>query len=189
MPHTKEFAKFLETYPAYEKTTKLDDLRAKEYARLDRLNHVYLDYTGGGLYAKSQVTKHQEVLLNDVYGNPHSTNPTSMSATKLVDSARAYVLEFFNADPAEYDVIFTPNASGAIKLVGESYPFDDNSRYLLAFDNHNSINGLREYANARGAQVTYLPVELPEDMEMSMYTISAERNLSKTKGLLEEKKI
>jgi len=33
------------------------------------------------------------------------------------------------------------------------------------------------------------PVELPEDMEISMSTISAERNLSKTKGLLEEKKI
>ncbi|MBT3322290.1 MAG: aminotransferase class V-fold PLP-dependent enzyme [Anaerolineae bacterium] len=159
---SKEFEKFLSAYPAYAKTTKLDDLRAKDYARLDRLNHVYLDYTGGGLYAESQILKHQEFLLNDVYGNPHSSNPTSMAASKLVDSARAYVLEFFNADPAEYEVIFTANASGALKLVGESYPFDENSRYLLAFDNHNSVNGLREYAHAKGAEVTYLPVELPD---------------------------
>ena len=85
-----------------------------------------------------------------------------MAATELVDSARAYVLEFFNADPAEYEVIFTANASGALKLVGESYPFCENSRYMLAFDNHNSVNGLREYAHARGAEVTYLPVALPE---------------------------
>ncbi len=76
--------------------------------------------------------------------------------------ARAYVLEFFNADPKEYDLIFTSNASGALKLVGESYPFDVNSRYLLAFDNHNSVNGLREFAHARGATVTYIPVALPE---------------------------
>ncbi len=157
----KEFEKFIASYPNYAKTTKLDELRAKDYARLDRLNHVYLDYTGGGLYAESQITKHQEILLNGVYGNPHSTNPSSMAATKLVNSARAYVLEFFNADPAEYEVIFTSNASGALKLVGESYPFDENSRYLLAFDNHNSVNGLREFAHAHGAQVRYLPVELP----------------------------
>ena len=161
MPHSKEFQQFLKSYPAYEKTTKIDALRAKDYERLDRLGHVYLDYTGGGLYAESQIAKHQEILQNNVFGNPHSTNPSSMAATKLVDSARAYVLEFFNADPAEYDVIFTANASGALKLVGESYPFDENSRYLLAFDNHNSVNGLREFAHARGAQVRYLPVELP----------------------------
>ena len=33
------------------------------------------------------------------------------------------MLRFFNADPDEYLAIFTPNASGALKLVGESYPF------------------------------------------------------------------
>ena len=33
----------------------LDDLRATDYERLDRLGHVYLDYTGGGLYAMSQI--------------------------------------------------------------------------------------------------------------------------------------
>jgi len=162
MSYEKEFAKFIAAYPNYEKTAKLDDLRAKDYARLDRLGHVYLDYTGGGLYAESQIAKHQDILQNNVFGNPHSTNPTSMAATELVDSARAYVLEFFNADPAEYEVIFTANASGALKLVGESYPFCENSRYMLAFDNHNSVNGLREYAHARGAEVTYLPVALPE---------------------------
>ena len=162
MSHSKEFPKFLEAYPSYKSTEKLDTLRANDYTRLDRLGQIYLDYTGGGLYAESQIAKHQEILQNNVFGNPHSTNPTSMAATKLVDSARAYVLEFFKADPAEYEVIFTANASGALKLVGESYPFDEKGRYLLAFDNHNSVNGLREFAHARGANVTYLPVELPE---------------------------
>ena len=151
--------KFFEAYPTYRTTGKIDDLRAKDYSRLDRLDQVYLDYTGSGLYAESQISKHQEILLNNVLGNPHSTNPASIAATDLVENARSYVFEFFNADPAEYDVIFTPNASGALKLVGESYPFDENSHYLVSADNHNSVNGIREFANSRGAKVSYIPVE------------------------------
>jgi molybdenum cofactor sulfurtransferase len=47
-------------------------------------------------------------------------------------------------------------------LVGEAYPFGAGCRYLLTFDNHNSVNGIREYANVRGASVTYIPVVLPD---------------------------
>ena len=74
-----------------------------------------------------------------------------MAMTQLVEHARAFVLEFFNASPDEYTVIFTPNASGALKLVGEAYPFAPGDQYLLTFDNHNSVNGIREFARARGA--------------------------------------
>jgi molybdenum cofactor sulfurtransferase len=162
MSFEKEFEKFIVAYPAYAETKKLDDLRANDYSRLDRLGHVYLDYTGGGLYAESQIKDHQVLLRDNVFGNPHSTNPTSMAATELVEGARAYVLEFFNADPEIYDVIFTPNASGALKLIGEAYPFEQHGRYMLAFDNHNSVNGIREFAHAHGAPVHYVPVELPE---------------------------
>ena len=72
------------------------------------------------------------------------------------------MLRFFNADPQDYDIIFTNNASGALKLVGESYPFAEGGHYLLTFDNHNSVNGIREFAHARGAEVTYIPVALPD---------------------------
>jgi selenocysteine lyase/cysteine desulfurase len=137
-------------------------LRAREYGRLDRGEHIYLDYTGGGLYAESQLRAHQKLLAENVFGNPHSLNPTSQFATERVESAREYVLHFFHADPAEYDVIFTQNASGALKLVGESYPFGPGGHYLLTFDNHNSVNGIREFAHAHGAEVTYVPVQLPD---------------------------
>src|SRR5512146_2905025 len=156
------FDEFLKAYPSYRDTEIIDELRRTQYARLDAGEHVYLDYTGGGLYAESQLQQHQELLRKNVFGNPHSTNPTSLAATKLADSARAYVLKFFHADPREYDVIFTLNASGALKLVGESYPFTKDGHYLLTFDNHNSVNGIREFAHARGAGVTYIPVGLPD---------------------------
>ncbi|HEY3288552.1 MAG TPA: aminotransferase class V-fold PLP-dependent enzyme, partial [Anaerolineae bacterium] len=104
-----------------------------------------------------------QLLLNDVFGNPHSTNPTSLATTSLVDNARAKVVSYFNASPDEYVSIFTQNASGALKLVGESYPFGPGDQYCLTFDNHNSVNGIREFARARGASVTYAPV-IPPDM-------------------------
>lgn len=154
-------AMFRQTYPAFDSTGRLDALRATEYARLDDQGHVYLDYTGGGLYADSQVRDHLALLRRNVFGNPHSLNPTSQAMTELVERARRYVLEYFDAPPDEYAVIFTPNASGALKLLGESYPFEPGGQYLLTFDNHNSVNGIREFAWAKGADVAYLPVVPP----------------------------
>jgi len=195
-----EFETFLQKYPTYKQTEKIDDLRKKEYARLDDAEHVYLDYTGGGIYAESQIQKHHQLLSRNVYGNPHSENPTSLAATHLVEGAREYILKFFNADPEEYLAIFTSNASGALKLIGESYPFA-NGRYLLTFDNHNSVNGIREFAHVRGAEVTYIPVMLPEmrvdgsqlDIELArpsraghnLFAFPAQSNFSSVKHPLE----
>jgi selenocysteine lyase/cysteine desulfurase len=172
-----EYADFVQKYPTYDKTHDIDELRDRDYARLDRTGQIYLDYTGGGLYADSQMRLHQQVLAEHVFGNPHSSNPTSLAATRLIESTRATVLQFFNADPAEYTVIFTQNASGALKLVGESYPFEPGSRYLLTFDNHNSVNGIREFAHAKGTEVTYIPICLP-DMRVDMDSLEASLDLA-----------
>ncbi|MFW5749091.1 MAG: aminotransferase class V-fold PLP-dependent enzyme, partial [Chloroflexota bacterium] len=151
-------ADFLRCYPAYDEGT----LRQREYARLDETGHVYLDYTGGGLYAQSQLDAHMHMLRDGVWGNPHSHNPTSQAMTTRVEQARAYVLAYFNANPEQYDVIFTSNASGALKLVGEACPFTAKSRFLAIYDNHNSVNGIREFARTRGAKVCYLPTQPPD---------------------------
>lgn len=165
LPLVEAEAEFRRAYPEFASTHVLDELRATDYARLDKLHHIYLDYTGGGLYADSQVRAHQNLLMGNVFGNPHSTNPTSQAATELVEGTRRYILEFFSAAPEDYVCIFTANASGALKLVGESYPFAPGGHYLLTFDNHNSVNGIREFARAKGATVTYTPV-LPPDMRI-----------------------
>ena len=96
-----------------------------------------------------------------MFGNPHSANPTSTATTHVVESARAAALEWFNGT-GDYTAVFTPNASGALKLIGESYPFRRGGRYLMTADNHNSVNGIREFAAARGAEVDYAPLTVPE---------------------------
>jgi molybdenum cofactor sulfurtransferase len=44
-------------HPGYADTMALDEIRRTEFARLDRSGQVYLDYTGGGLYASSQTAR------------------------------------------------------------------------------------------------------------------------------------
>jgi molybdenum cofactor sulfurtransferase len=139
--------------------TDFEELREREFGRLDAEGHVYLDYTGSGLYSESQIRRHAELLTSSVFGNPHSRNPTSLAATRMVDEVRQRLLRFFNADPAEYEVVFTLNATGALKLVGEAYPFESGSRFVLTADNHNSVNGIREFAAAHDAEVRYIALE------------------------------
>jgi selenocysteine lyase/cysteine desulfurase len=151
------FDDFLEAYPDYAQTSALDELRLREFSRLDEQQHIYLDYTGAALYPRCLARDHVALLEQFVLGNPHSQNRASLIATRLVDGVRRDVLRYFNADPAEYSVIFTANASAALKLVGEGYPFAPGGQLLLTADNHNSVNGIREFARHRGASVSYVP--------------------------------
>lgn len=155
---------------------KMDDdiffnaLRHTEYARLDETRQVYLDYTGGNLYPRSLVDRHFHYLQKAVYGNPHSSNPTSMESEKFVNEARQKVLDFFKAD--DYYCIFTANATGAMQIIGECYSFDAESHFLLTADNHNSVNGMREYCRNKGGNYSYCSMT-PEDFSIDAYELNA----------------
>ena len=145
----KAYEDFLRACPEYEGTSRLDALRASEYRRLDEDGHVYLDYTGGSLHAQAQIREHVELLSRHVLGNPHSASLASSGMTALVEQTRRAVLRWFNASD-RYTAVFTQNATAALKHVGESYAFAPGGRFLLTVDNHNSVNGIREFARARG---------------------------------------
>ncbi|MEM0049903.1 MAG: aminotransferase class V-fold PLP-dependent enzyme [Candidatus Bathyarchaeia archaeon] len=175
-----------------------DKLRKKEFSRLDALDQVYLDYTGSGLYSKWQIDQHFKYLYENVLGNPHTFSPSSVISTEHIERARKRVLDFFNADPQEYEVIFTQNATAALKLIGESYPFDEDSAYVLTSDNHNSVNGIREFALKRKAKVKYIPLDfnlgvndileyLPPGREgiNNLFAFPAQSNFSGTRYPLE----
>jgi selenocysteine lyase/cysteine desulfurase len=82
----------------------------------------------------------------------------------LIDEARETIINHFNAH--DYHLVFTANASQALKIIGEGYPFEDNGHFLLLFDNHNSVNGIREYCRMKGAGHTYSPVNI-EDLRIN----------------------
>ncbi|MFF4311468.1 aminotransferase class V-fold PLP-dependent enzyme [Streptomyces sp. NPDC001507] len=133
------------------------ELRTREFGYLDEGGHTYLDHTGAGLPPRSLVMGSARRITGGLFGNPHSESPASRASGLLLAEARRAVLRHFNADPDEYAAIFTPNATGALRLVGEAYPFTRDSRLVMSLDNHNSVNGLREYARARGAATVYVP--------------------------------
>jgi molybdenum cofactor sulfurtransferase len=162
--------RFISTHPEYH-AQSIESLRSGSFARLDAQDHVYLDYTGGSLYSLDQISAHQDYLAGNVLGNPHSTNPSSMKSTHAVEEARAKVLSYFNA--SDYICVFTPNATGALKIIGESYPFTEQSHFLLPFDNHNSVNGIREYAKNKGASHTYVPIQI-EDLRFQVDVLNKE---------------
>jgi selenocysteine lyase/cysteine desulfurase len=166
-----EFERFLTCFPEYRSTAALDDLRAAEYAHLDVGGHTYLDYTGACLYAASQVREHTEWMASGVFGNPHSGSPASSAVTTVLEDTRRAILRWFNGT-RDYVCVFTQNATAALKLVGESYPFTEGSRLLLTADNHNSVNGVRQYALAKGASVDYTALTFPE-LRLDRHDVSA----------------
>ena len=151
------------TAPAAEEgesdATFFAKLRARELSRLDRTRQTYLDWTGSALHPESLVRRHARFLHQSVLGNPHSDSVASRASTELIAQARAAVLGFLDASPQEYTVCFCANASGALRLIGEAYPFAPGSQLALTADNHNSVNGIRTYARDAGATVRILPLD------------------------------
>ena len=137
----------------------LSDIREREFSRLDRENHAYLDYTGSALYAESQLRAHHSLLAAGLFGNPHSESGPSRASTDVMNAARDLVLDFFDVDASTHDVCFTANTTAAIKLVAESYPFSAERSLVLSVDNHNSINGIREFARRANAKISYLALD------------------------------
>ncbi|MGX1778247.1 aminotransferase class V-fold PLP-dependent enzyme [Nocardia brasiliensis] len=159
-PHQDvEFEAFDRAYPAYADTRHLDDVRATDFGHLDEHGLIYLDYTGSGLPSRTQLRNYHAVMSQEIWGNPHSANAPSQRSAEALRRARRATLRFVNANPDEYSVIFTANATAAVRLVAESFPFGSGARLALLQDNHNSVLGVREYARVRGAAVETIVLE------------------------------
>lgn len=46
-------------------------------------------------------------LSTSAFGNPHSVTPSSVRASHAVEGVRAALLKLFDADPAQYELVFT----------------------------------------------------------------------------------
>ena len=133
--------------------------RARVQAAGAAATRSYLDYAGSALYAESHIRAHAALLATGLFGNPHSEHAASRASADATTAAKRRLLSFLDADPDVYVMCFTANTSAAIKLVAESYPFGPEAVCILTADNHNSVNGIREYARRAGSAVSYLPLD------------------------------
>ena len=91
-----------------------------------------------------------EDVNKNLYGNPHSEHSPSKLAAQRVEEVRLKALQFFNADPADFDLVFTANSTAAVKLVHDcfrdyaSLPGGRNWWYGYHKDAHTSLVGVRE---------------------------------------------
>ena len=93
-------------------------------------------------------------MISNLFGNPHSQCPASALSTERVEAVRSRMLRFFNASPEHFDLVFTANATAAIKLVMEGMRDYNRGQqkerlwYGYHADSHTSLVGVREVASA-----------------------------------------
>ncbi|MFA6547413.1 MAG: aminotransferase class V-fold PLP-dependent enzyme [Candidatus Magasanikbacteria bacterium] len=129
---------------------------------------VYADWTGAALPPISLIEGWSRYLQSTLLGNPHSHHKPSATAMQGITQARAAILQYFNANADEYEVIFTSGATAAIRIL-QHFLFEG-GEYLLTADNHNSVNGLREDARRQGAIVRYAPIS--DDLTLDEATLT-----------------
>ncbi|TPX14189.1 uncharacterized protein E0L32_000583 [Thyridium curvatum] len=126
--------------------TSVEAFREHEYPMLK--DAVYLDHAGTTVPPKSAVDAFAKDMTSNLFGNPHSGSPSSQLSSSRIDDIRARVLQFFNADPTEFDLVFVANATAGIKLVAEAFRARPGSfAYAYHSASHTSLVGVREEAN------------------------------------------
>jgi molybdenum cofactor sulfurtransferase len=88
-------------------------------------------------------------MMTNLYGNPHSASQCSQLSTNRIEDTRLKVLQFFKADPENFDVVFVANATAGVKLVMDALRSKSGGfTYVYHRDSHTSLVGVRENAVA-----------------------------------------
>ncbi len=123
-------------------------LRCKTGLTIRGSGSVYLDHAGTTPYPKSLVERFAQDMTSNLFGNPHSASASSQLSTSRVEDTRLRALQFFNADPKEFDLVFVANATAGIKLVVEAMRSHapDSFDFIYHQASHTSLVGVREEA-------------------------------------------
>jgi molybdenum cofactor sulfurtransferase len=145
------------------------------------LDTTYLDHAGTTIYAKSLVDQFARDMTTNLFGNPHSRSPSSELSTQRVDRVRLRVLQFFKANPEDFDIIFVANATAGIKMVMDaftqcsrnpvSHTQDSSHPFWYGYhrDSHTSLVGMREVAS-RGSRCFEADQEVEDWISGSLKT-------------------
>ncbi|KAK1058439.1 hypothetical protein LTR74_013408 [Friedmanniomyces endolithicus] len=130
----------LEEYDSY-----IERMREDEYPMLK--DTLYVDHAGTTPYSKRLMDRFHTDMMANLFGNPHSASPSSQRSTLDIESVRMQLLQLFKADPEYFDLVFTSNATAAIKLVMEAFREQEGGFwYGYHVDSHTSLVGVRECA-------------------------------------------
>src|SRR5438045_323628 len=127
----EEIVQSARTHPDYGYGGRIEEIRKTEYSHIGgrifgmsgfvNLDAIYLDHAGATPYPVSTIAEHSKELITTLLSNPHSRSASSIATTKRIATIRLRLLEFFNASPQFFDVVFVANATAGIKLVAEGF--------------------------------------------------------------------
>lgn len=166
-----DFDNFMKKYGKdYGYDGKLEQIRERELKRMH--GAVYLDYTGAGIYQESQVRKCSDLLLDELLGNSHSRNPSSIKTEELVSDRR--IIQSVDGSYAYARAVLLQHHCDRIQCYfhkrnyelaahpRRDLPLDEEQQILLSLRStsfcscfltlqcHNSVIGIREYAYRYG---------------------------------------
>uniref|UniRef100_A0A1J3IKC0 Molybdenum cofactor sulfurase n=2 Tax=Noccaea caerulescens TaxID=107243 RepID=A0A1J3IKC0_NOCCA len=157
IPELREaFNKFLNMYPKYKASEKIDQLRSDEYSHLSG-SKVCLDYCGFGLFSYLQTLHYWDSCtfsLSEITANlsNHALYGGAESGTVEHD-IKTRIMDYLNIPENEYGLVFTVSRGSAFRLLAESYPFQTNKRLLSMFDHESqSVNWMAQTAKEKGAK-------------------------------------
>lgn len=153
-------------------------MKATQFPHISE-NETYLDYTGANIFQHKQLVNVMKSLEKNLKCNTHSESGCSKRTEKAIDEVRERILKFFNAPNGTYSVIFTQSATAALHLIGDAFPWSNQSEYLYAKHNHNSVLGIRELAKAHGAHYSTLEWNIHDKEIVNQRHLSARELMNK----------
>jgi molybdenum cofactor sulfurtransferase len=119
----------------------------RDSAVLTSAGITYLDHGGTTLASKSLMDSFCVQMKASILSNPHSDASRPSFSALMVEQTRQKVLRLFSADSSQWDVVFTANATAAVKLVMECFAgHEQGFDYLYHCNAHTSLVGVREQA-------------------------------------------
>ena len=143
-------------------------------------------------YAKSLLDDFHKDMTSNLYGNPHSASRPSALAGHRIDAIREKALRFFKADPQDWDLVFTANATASMKLVIECMrdaASTTNTPLWVGHhkDAHTSLVGMRELAKTHRCFDNDVQVEKwiesggrggPRSRELGLFAYPGQSNMT-----------
>jgi len=83
------------------------------------------------------------------------------------------ILEFFNTNADDYHVVFTANATAALRLVAEHFDFSKDGNFHYCQENHTSVLGMRQLVRANGIYML-----TPEQIQLNDVDMNSHSTLS-----------
>ncbi|KAL0730852.1 hypothetical protein Bca4012_026946 [Brassica carinata] len=170
LPSLQEsFSHFIQAYPNYPDTHRIDRIRSDQYFHLGLTHHTCLDYIGIGLYSYSQLLNYDPStyqISSSLSESPFfSVSPKignlkekllhdGGQETEFEYSMKRRIMGFLKISEEDYSMVFTANRTSAFRLVAESYPFS--KRKLLTVYDYESeaVDEINRVSEKRGAKVS-----------------------------------